>query len=54
MADLIYVFIAWRACSTGEVTCNNTVWPMISDILALRPYDRLFIFLTTVYTLGIM
>lgn len=27
---------------------------MISDILAIRPYDRLFIFLTTFYTLGIM
>jgi len=27
---------------------------MISDILAIRPYDRIFIFLTTIYTLGIM
>ncbi|CDW73115.1 UNKNOWN [Stylonychia lemnae] len=54
LADLLFLMIAWMACSKGEVQCNNTTWPMISDILALRPYDRLFIFMTTIYTLGIM
>ena len=54
LADFIYVFIAWRSCTQGQVQCDSKVWPMISDILALKPYDRLFICLTTFYTLGIM
>ncbi|CDW77895.1 UNKNOWN [Stylonychia lemnae] len=54
LADFIYAYIAWRSCSLGQVQCDSKVWPMISDILALKPYDRLFICLTTFYTLGIM
>ena len=54
LVNVGFLFFAYRACSRGEVTCNNIEWPMISDILALKPYDRWFIFLSTVYMLGIM
>ena len=44
----------YQSCTDGSVECNSTVWPMISDIICLHFYDRIFMFLSTFFMLGVM
>ena len=41
------------ACSTEQVECHSQKFPMISDIIALPYYDRIFILQNTIYFIGL-
>ena len=52
-----FLGMLYRVCSEGQLRCSLTygdlALPMISDILALPMYDRVFILLNTVYFMGV-
>ena len=43
-----------RVCDRQLLKCDKEQWPMISDIISLHMFDRVFIFMTTFFMLGIM
>ena len=51
---LMFMGMAYSACNNQIVECDSHKWPMISDILAMHVYDRVFIFMTTFFMLGVM
>lgn len=48
---ILFVMIGYYGCTTVEgVTCSLTQFPMISDILRQRYFDRVFIFAMVFHT----
>ena len=54
LCSALLLYMGWHACSTNAVTCTDQKWPFIADILALHPYDRYFMFITSFFMLVVM
>ena len=52
---LSFLAMLYLACSNEDLECSiaELKLPMISDVVALPVFDRIFILLTTVYFMGV-
>ena len=48
------LYMLYEACVDGRETCNTQKIPMISAVICLHPFDRIFCILSIWYTLGVM
>ena len=51
--SIAMIVMLYQGCNNNYVRCSRHLLPMVSDVICIPGYDRMFVFLTTFYMMGV-